>query len=67
MKPSRREAKKPKTAVKGKRLKCAVCHKRSPRRVTTPAPWYCLKCRNHVHEKSAVHTGTEMTRTTLGS
>jgi ribosomal protein L37AE/L43A len=44
MKPARREAKKPKTAVKGKRLKCAVCHKRSPRRVTTPAPWYCPTC-----------------------
>jgi ribosomal protein L37AE/L43A len=34
----------PKTAVKGKRYLCADCHKRSPRRVTTPAPWYCPNC-----------------------
>lgn len=34
----------PKTAVKGKRYLCAKCRKRSPRRVTTPAPWYCPNC-----------------------
>lgn len=34
----------PKTAVKGKRYRCAVCHKRSPRPVRTPAPWYCPAC-----------------------
>ena len=34
----------PKTAVKGKRFLCSRCRKRSPRRVTTPAPWYCPKC-----------------------
>ncbi len=34
----------PKTAVKGKRFLCAKCHKRSPRPVKTPAPWYCPKC-----------------------
>lgn len=39
-----REHKKPKTVYKGKRLKCARCRKRSPRKVTTPAPWYCPKC-----------------------
>ena len=34
----------PKTAVKGKRYRCAVCRKRSPKPVTTPAPWYCPGC-----------------------
>jgi ribosomal protein L37AE/L43A len=34
----------PKTAVKGKRYRCARCHKRSPKPVKTPAPWYCPKC-----------------------
>jgi hypothetical protein len=34
----------PKTAVKGKRYRCARCRKRSPRPVKTPAPWYCPKC-----------------------
>lgn len=33
----------PKTAVKGKRYLCAICHKRSPKAVTT-APWYCPNC-----------------------
>lgn len=33
-----------KTAVKGKRYLCASCHKRSPKPVKVPAPWYCLKC-----------------------
>ena len=34
----------PKTAVKGKRYLCAKCHKRSPKPVKTPAPWYCPAC-----------------------
>jgi hypothetical protein len=34
----------PKTAVRGKRYLCAVCRNRSPKPVTTPAPWYCPKC-----------------------
>jgi hypothetical protein len=34
----------PKTAVKGKRYRCARCRKRSPRPVKTPAPWYCPGC-----------------------
>jgi late competence protein required for DNA uptake (superfamily II DNA/RNA helicase) len=35
----------PKTAVKGKRYLCARCRKRSPKPVTTAAPWYCPNCR----------------------
>jgi hypothetical protein len=34
----------PKTAVKGKRFRCASCRKRSPKLVKTPAPWYCPNC-----------------------
>lgn len=34
----------PKTAIKGKRYRCATCKKRSPKPVKTPAPWYCAKC-----------------------
>jgi hypothetical protein len=34
----------PKTAVKGKRYRCAMCRKRSPKPVKTPAPWYCQTC-----------------------
>ncbi len=34
----------PKTAVRGKRYLGAVCRKRSPKPVKTPAPWYCPKC-----------------------
>ena len=34
----------PKTAFKGKRYLCAVCRKRSPKPVKTPAPWYCPRC-----------------------
>jgi hypothetical protein len=34
----------PKTAVKGKRYRCAVCRRRSPKPVKTPAPWYCPTC-----------------------
>ena len=30
-------------AEKGNRLLCAKCRKRSPRRVTEAAPWYCRK------------------------
>lgn len=34
----------PKTAVKGKRFLCAICRKRSPKPIKTPAPWYCPNC-----------------------
>ncbi|MEI8380462.1 MAG: hypothetical protein WCJ09_10050 [Planctomycetota bacterium] len=34
----------PKTAIKGQRYRCAVCHQRSPKPVITPAPWYCAGC-----------------------
>jgi hypothetical protein len=34
----------PKTAVKGKRYRCARCRKRSPKPIKTPAPWYCSNC-----------------------
>jgi hypothetical protein len=34
----------PKTAVKGKRYRCAMCHNRSPKPVRTSAPWYCPVC-----------------------
>ena len=37
----------PKTAVKGKRYRCAKCRKRSPKPVKTPAPWYCPNCSPH--------------------
>src|SRR5258708_1233449 len=36
----------PKTAIKGKRFRCATCRKRSPRPVKILAPWYCPNCRN---------------------
>jgi hypothetical protein len=35
----------PRTALRGKRYLCAICRKRSPKPVTTPAPWYCPNCR----------------------
>jgi hypothetical protein len=34
----------PKTAVRGKRLRCSRCRRRSPKPVKTPAPWYCPSC-----------------------
>jgi hypothetical protein len=34
----------PKTAVKGKRFRCAKCYRRSPKPIKTPAPWYCPNC-----------------------
>jgi adenosine/AMP kinase len=34
----------PKTTVKGKRYLCAVCRRRSPKPVKTPAPWHCPIC-----------------------
>ena len=34
----------PKTTIKGKRYRCAMCRKRSPKPVKTPAPWYCPNC-----------------------
>ncbi len=33
-----------KMALKGKRYRCAVCRKRSPKPVKTSALWYCPKC-----------------------
>ena len=41
----------PKTAIKGKRYRCATCHKRSPRPVKTPAPWYCPRCAAEKEER----------------
>jgi hypothetical protein len=46
----------PKTAVKGKRYLCAKFHKRSPKPVKAPAPWYCPACLKEIEpseEKSA--------------
>ena len=43
----------PKTAAKGKRYLCARCRKRSPKAVTTPAPWYCEKCLNQAISRSS--------------
>jgi hypothetical protein len=34
----------PRTDIKGKRYLCALCRKRSPKPVKTPAPWYCPSC-----------------------
>lgn len=34
----------PKTSFRGKRYHCAMCRKRSPKPVKTPAPWYCPIC-----------------------
>jgi hypothetical protein len=33
--------------VKGKRLHCAKCRKRSPKPVKAFAPWYCPNCLKH--------------------
>jgi hypothetical protein len=41
----------PKIAVKGKRYRCAVCRKRSPQPVKTPAPWYCPNCLKHKEQQ----------------
>jgi hypothetical protein len=48
----------PKTAIKGKRYRCATCHKRSPRPVKTPAPWYCPRC---AAEKEETFRGIDAT------
>jgi ribosomal protein L37AE/L43A len=40
----KKESKKPKTATKGKRYRCAGCRKRSPKPIKAPAPWYCPTC-----------------------
>lgn len=46
--PQKKENKKPKTApYKGKRYLCAVCRKRSPKKVLK-APWYCSICRPYI-------------------
>lgn len=34
----------PKTAIKGKRYRCARCRRRSPKPVKMPVPWYCPGC-----------------------
>jgi len=47
----------PKTAIKGKRYRCAKCRKRSPKPVKTPAPWYCPNC-----VKQIVNACSEPTR-----
>jgi hypothetical protein len=44
----------PKTAVKGKRYLCAICRKRSPKPVKTPAPWYCPNCKERVASTNPV-------------
>jgi hypothetical protein len=40
----------PKTATKGKRYRCAICRKRSPKAVKTSAPWYCPTCLRQASE-----------------
>ncbi|HEV3144117.1 MAG TPA: hypothetical protein VGZ47_09560 [Gemmataceae bacterium] len=42
-----------KTAIKGKRYRCAMCHKRSAKSVKTPAPWYCAICARILEEQKA--------------
>lgn len=44
----------PKTAVKGKRYRCAMCRKRSPKPVKTPAPWYCPTCLSQKEDQNPV-------------
>jgi hypothetical protein len=46
----------PKTAVKGKRYHCAMCRKRSPRPVKTPAPWYCPNCLKQMEQAAIPDT-----------
>ena len=48
----------PRTAIKGKRYRCATCHKRSPQPVKTPAPWYCPKCAAEKEEAFRAIAGT---------
>jgi hypothetical protein len=43
----------PKTAIKGKRFRCAKCRKKSPKGLKTPAPWYCPNCLKRL-EQSAI-------------
>ncbi|MGL4551657.1 MAG: hypothetical protein ACRC33_10750 [Gemmataceae bacterium] len=54
----------PKTAVRGKRYRCAVCRKRSPRPVTTPAPWICPGCSGPPDAGRVGATGGPAARTT---
>jgi hypothetical protein len=51
--------KRPKTAIKGKRYHCAMCRKRSPKPVKTPAPWYCPACTKSREEQDAGAEPTE--------
>jgi hypothetical protein len=44
----------PTTTVKGKRYLCALCHKRSPKPVKAPAPWYCPNCLRSKEEAGLV-------------
>jgi len=57
--PGPREHRKPKTALKGKRLHCAICRKRSPRKVLTPAPWYCPQCLRDKQRETAPLEGAQ--------
>jgi ribosomal protein L37AE/L43A len=53
----------PKTAVRGKRYRCAVCHKRSPKPVKTSAPWYCPKCLEEMKQSAHEPMETEQATT----
>lgn len=48
----------PKTALRGKRFRCASCRKRSPRPVLTPAPWYCPQCLRQKESAAADSTAS---------
>lgn len=39
-----KESKKPKTAIKLKRYRCAICRKKGKEQVVS-APYYCPKCK----------------------
>jgi hypothetical protein len=49
----------PKIAAKGKRYRCAICRKRSPKPVMTPAPWYCDKCRGLMVAENERQSGSQ--------
>jgi hypothetical protein len=57
--PTKREARKPKTAKQGKRYRCAICKKRSPHKIFEPAPWYHEACKlNRILENDKIGCGT---------